>query len=125
VEQGPGQRPEDQPEVQERELMTIVNPSDDGTPSAVQYTQSLLKEHHHQGIINPTTVAVAGAAQVVKQQGLCNKYVVTGLGDPRDEVVRHIRLREEVRAVELHARESGRDVRHARNPERRDLRQAG
>jgi rhamnose transport system substrate-binding protein len=71
------------PKYKNMHLVTIVNPPDDGTPSAVQYTQSLLKEHPTiKGIIAPTTVAVAAAAQVVKQQGLCNKYVVTGLGDP-------------------------------------------
>jgi rhamnose transport system substrate-binding protein len=71
------------PKYKNMHLVTIVNPPDDGTPSAVQYTQSLLKEHPTiKGIIAPTTVAVAAAAQVVKQQGLCSKYVVTGLGDP-------------------------------------------
>ncbi|MGA2009294.1 MAG: substrate-binding domain-containing protein [Solirubrobacteraceae bacterium] len=71
------------PKYKNMTLVTIVNPPDDGTPSAVQYTQSLLKEHPTiKGIIAPTTVAVAAAAQVVKQQGLCSKYVVTGLGDP-------------------------------------------
>ncbi len=72
------------PKYKNMKLVTIVNPPDDGTPSAVQYSQSLLKEHPTiKGIIAPTTIAVAAAAQVVKQQGLCNKYVVTGLGDPQ------------------------------------------
>lgn len=72
------------PKYKNMQLVTIVNPPDDGTPSAVQYTQSLLKEHPNiKGIIAPTTVAVAAAAQVVKQQGDCSKYVVTGLGDPQ------------------------------------------
>lgn len=72
------------PKYKNMQLVTIVNPPDDGTPSAVQYTQSLLKEHPGiKGIIAPTTVAVAAAAQVVQQQGACSKYVVTGLGDPQ------------------------------------------
>lgn len=72
------------PKYKNMKLVTIVNPPDDGTPSAVQFAQSLLKEHPAiKGIIAPTTVAVAAAAQVVKQQGLCSKYVVTGLGDPQ------------------------------------------
>jgi rhamnose transport system substrate-binding protein len=72
------------PKYKNMKLVTIVNPPDDGTPSAVQYMQSLLKEHPTiKGVIAPTTVAVAAAAQVVKQQGLCHKYVVTGLGDPQ------------------------------------------
>src|ERR1700679_3346476 len=33
------------PKYKNMHLVTIVNPPDDGTPSAVQYTQSLLKEH--------------------------------------------------------------------------------
>ncbi len=72
------------PKYKNMTLVTIVNPPDDSTPSAVQYAQSLLREHPTiKGIIAPTTIAVAAAAQVVKQQGLCNKYVVTGLGDPQ------------------------------------------
>ena len=61
-------------------LVTIVNPPDDGTPSAVQYTQSLLKEHPTiKGIVAPTTVAIAAAAQVVDEQDLIYKYVVAGI----------------------------------------------
>lgn len=72
------------PKYKNMHLVTIVNPPDDGTPAATQYAQSLLKEHPNiKGIIAPTTIAVAAAAQVVKQQGQCNKYVVTGLGDPQ------------------------------------------
>ena len=65
-------------------LLAIVNPPNDGTPAAVQYTQSIIQKYPTmKGIIAPTTVAVAAAAQVVKQQHLCSKYVVTGLGDPQ------------------------------------------
>lgn len=71
------------PKFKNMHLVAIVNPPDDGTPSAVQYTQSIIKEYPSiKGIIAPTTIAVAAAAQVMQQQGLCNKYVVTGLGDP-------------------------------------------
>lgn len=71
------------PKFKNMHLVSIVNPPDDGTPSAVQYTQSIIKEYPSiKGIIAPTTVAVAAAAQVMQQQNLCNKYVVTGLGDP-------------------------------------------
>ena len=34
------------------------------------------------GIISPTTVAVAAAAQYLTTNKLCSKYVLTGLGDP-------------------------------------------
>lgn len=65
-------------------LLKIINPPDDSTPSAVQYAQSILKEYPSiKGIIAPTTIAVAAAAQVVQQQKVCDKVVVTGLGDPK------------------------------------------
>ena len=71
------------PKYKHMQLVKIVNPPDDGTPSAVQYAQNILKEYPDiKGIIAPTTIAVAAAAQVVQQQHLCSKYVVTGLGDP-------------------------------------------
>lgn len=71
------------PKYKNMHLLAIVNPPNDGTTAAVQYTQSILKEYPSiKGIIAPTTVAVAAAAQVIQQQGLCSKYVVTGLGDP-------------------------------------------
>lgn len=71
------------PKYKNMQLVKIVNPPDDGTPAAVQYAQNILKEYPDiKGIIAPTTVAVAAAAQVVKEQHLCDKYAVTGLGDP-------------------------------------------
>lgn len=72
------------PKYKNMHLVTIVNPPDDSTPSAVQYTQSILKEYPNiKGIIAPTTIAIAAAAQVVQQENACGKYVVTGLGDPK------------------------------------------
>ena len=72
------------PKYKNMHLVTIINPPDDSTPSAVQYAQSILKEYPHiKGIIAPTTIAVAAAAQVVQQENVCNKYVITGLGDPK------------------------------------------
>jgi rhamnose transport system substrate-binding protein len=65
-------------------LVAIVNPPDDTAPSATTYTENILKAYPTiKGIIAPTTVAVAAAAQVIQQQHLCSKYVVTGLGDPQ------------------------------------------
>jgi rhamnose transport system substrate-binding protein len=64
-------------------LVTIVNPPDDSAASATKYMQSILQEYPTiKGVIAPTTVAVAAAAQVLQQQKLCSKYVLTGLGDP-------------------------------------------
>jgi rhamnose transport system substrate-binding protein len=72
------------PKYKNMHLVTIINPPDDSTPSAVQYAQSILKEYPTiKGIIAPTTIAVAAAAQVVQQENACDKYVVTGLGDPK------------------------------------------
>jgi len=72
------------PKYKNMHLVTIVNPPDDSSPTALQYAQSILREYPNiKGIIAPTTIAVAAAAQVVQQEGVCNKYVVTGLGDPQ------------------------------------------
>ena len=72
------------PKYKNMHLLKIINPPDDSTPSAVQFAQSILKEYPSaKGIIAPTTIAVAAAAQVVSQQHVCNKVVVTGLGDPK------------------------------------------
>jgi rhamnose transport system substrate-binding protein len=72
------------PKYKNMHLLKIINPPDDSTPSAVQFAQSILKEYPSaKGIIAPTTIAVAAAAQVVQQQHVCSKVVVTGLGDPK------------------------------------------
>ncbi|MGH2347236.1 MAG: substrate-binding domain-containing protein, partial [Chloroflexota bacterium] len=72
------------PKYAKMHLVTIINPPDDSTPTAVKYAQSALKQYPTiKGIIAPTTVAVAAAAQVVQQEKVCGKYVVTGLGDPK------------------------------------------
>jgi len=72
------------PKYKNMHLLKIINPPDDSTPTAVQFAQSVLKEYPSaKGIIAPTTIAVAAAAQVVQQQHACSKVVVTGLGDPK------------------------------------------
>lgn len=72
------------PKYKNMHLVTIVNPPSDSTPDAVKYAQSILKQYPTiKGIIAPTTIAVAAAAQVVQQENVCGKYVVTGLGDPK------------------------------------------
>jgi rhamnose transport system substrate-binding protein len=71
------------PKYKNMKLVAIVNPPDDSAASASKYMQSILQEYPTiKGVIAPTTVAVAAAAQVLVQQKLCNKYVLTGLGDP-------------------------------------------
>jgi len=72
------------PKFKNMKLVAIVNPPDDTAPSATTYTENILKAYPTiKGIIAPTTVAIAAAAQVIQQQHLCSKYVVTGLGDPQ------------------------------------------
>ena len=62
-------------------FFSIVNTADYTTPSAVQYAQSLLKEHPNiKGVIAPSATALPAMAQVLKQQHVCSKYVLTGLG---------------------------------------------
>src|SRR5258708_13633681 len=71
------------PKYKNMHLVTIINPPDDSTPTAGQYAQRVLKTYPNiKGNIAPTTIAVAAAAQVIQQEGRCNKYVETGLGVP-------------------------------------------
>jgi rhamnose transport system substrate-binding protein len=71
------------PKYKNMKLVTIINPPDDSAASATKYMQSLLQEYPTiKGVIAPTTVAIAAAAQVLTQQKECSKYVLTGLGDP-------------------------------------------
>ncbi len=71
------------PKYKNMKLVTIINPPDDSAASAAKYTQNIIQEYPNiKGIIAPTTVAIAAAAQVLQQQKLCSKYVLTGLGDP-------------------------------------------
>ena len=113
------------PKYAQMHLVTIINPPDDSTPTAVKYAQSILKQYPTiKGIIAPTTIAVAAAAQVVQQEGYCGKYVVTGLGDPKpNAVLREGGMRQAIRLVGLRARRTGRDVRHARAVSAHDHRQ--
>jgi len=71
------------PKYKNMKLVAIVNPPDDSAASATKYMQSILQEYPTiKGVMAPTTVAIAAAAQVLVQQKLCSKYVLTGLGDP-------------------------------------------
>jgi rhamnose transport system substrate-binding protein len=65
-------------------LDAIINPPDDGAPSAATYMQNIIARYPNiKGVIAPTTVAIAAAAQVLQQRHLCSKIVLTGLGDPQ------------------------------------------
>lgn len=64
-------------------LLAIVNPPDDSAPSASTYMENILARYPTlKGVMAPTTVAIAAAAQVLTQRNLCSKVVLTGLGDP-------------------------------------------
>jgi rhamnose transport system substrate-binding protein len=64
-------------------LAAIINPPSDSAADATTSLQSALAAYPTvTGIISPTTVAIAAAAQYLTTNNLCSKYVLTGLGDP-------------------------------------------
>lgn len=72
------------PKYADMELVTTVYGDDDPTKSTEE-AQGLLQAYPDlKCIIAPTTVGIAAAAQVVTQQNLCDKVIVTGLGLPSE-----------------------------------------
>jgi rhamnose transport system substrate-binding protein len=68
-------------------LAAIVNPPSDSAADATTSLQAALAANPGiGGIISPTTVAIAAAAQYLTTNNLCSKYVLTGLGDPNQMV---------------------------------------
>src|SRR5665213_465272 len=68
-------------------LAAIVNPPSDSAADATTSLQAALAANPGiGGIISPTTVAIAAAAQDLTTNNLCSKYVLTGLGDPNQMV---------------------------------------
>jgi rhamnose transport system substrate-binding protein len=64
-------------------LAAIINPPSDSAADATSSLQAALAANPGiVGIISPTTVAIAAAAQYLTTNNLCSKYVLTGLGDP-------------------------------------------
>jgi rhamnose transport system substrate-binding protein len=64
-------------------LAAIINPPSDSAADATTSLQAALAANPTvTGIISPTTVAIAAAAQYLTTNNLCSKYVLTGLGDP-------------------------------------------
>jgi rhamnose transport system substrate-binding protein len=71
------------PKYKNMRLVTIVNPSDDTQQTAAKYAEQLLKQYPDvKGIMAPTGAGLPAMAQVVSQTKQCQKYIVTGLGDP-------------------------------------------
>ena len=71
------------PKYSKLKLVSIINPPTDSAADATTSLQAALASNPGVGgIISPTTVAVAAAAQYLTTNKLCSKYVLTGLGDP-------------------------------------------
>ena len=71
-------------------LVKVAYGNDNPTDSARE-TQALLQGYPNlRGIISPTTVGVAAAAQVLQQERKCNTVALTGLGLP-NEMRRYIK----------------------------------
>lgn len=71
------------PQYKNMKLAAIINPPSDSASDATTSLQAALASYPHiNGIIAPTTVAIAAAAQYLTTNKLCKKYVLTGLGDP-------------------------------------------
>ena len=71
------------PKYKHMKLAALINPPSDSAADATTSLQAALASHPGiNGIIAPTTVAIAAAAQYLTTNKLCSKYVLTGLGDP-------------------------------------------
>jgi len=72
------------PKYRGMKLVKIAYGNDNPTDSAKE-TQALLQGYPNlKGIISPTTVGVAAAAQVLQQERKCNAVALTGLGLPNE-----------------------------------------
>ena len=73
-----------QPKYRNMKLVKVAYGNDNPTDSAKE-TQALLQGYPNlKGIISPTTVGVAAAAQVLQQERKCNTVALTGLGLPNE-----------------------------------------
>jgi len=71
------------PKYSKMKLVSIINPPSDTAADATTSLQSALAANPSvTGVISPTTVAIAAAAQYLTTNNLCSKIVLTGLGDP-------------------------------------------
>ena len=64
------------------EYLGVVYGDDDPQKSTTEAEALLAKYPDLRGIISPTTVGIAAAAQVVESAGKCDQVQVTGLGTP-------------------------------------------
>jgi rhamnose transport system substrate-binding protein len=71
------------PKYANMKLLAIINPPSDSAADATTSLQAALASYPTAtGIISPTTVAIAAAAQYLTTNNLCSKIILTGLGDP-------------------------------------------
>ena len=71
------------PKYSKMKLAAIINPPSDSAADATASLQAALASNSGiKGIISPTTVGIAAAAQYLTTNKLCSKFVLTGLGDP-------------------------------------------
>jgi rhamnose transport system substrate-binding protein len=72
----------DNPKYAKMKLVGIVYGDDQPEKSTTEMEALLSKYPNLKGVISPTTVGVAAAAQVVETAGVADKVAVTGLGTP-------------------------------------------
>lgn len=72
----------EEPKYQDMELVEVAYGDDDPQKSTTEAEALLTKYPDLRGIISPTTVGVAAAAQVVENAGRAPELQVTGLGTP-------------------------------------------
>jgi len=70
------------PKYAKMKLVTIVYGNDDPQKSTTEMEALLANYPNLRGVISPTTVGVAAAAQVVETAGVADKVKVVGLGTP-------------------------------------------
>jgi rhamnose transport system substrate-binding protein len=72
------------PKYKDMKLVATVYGDDQPEKSTTEMESLLANYPNLRGVIAPTTVGIAAAAQVVQQRGIADKVVVTGLGLPSE-----------------------------------------
>ena len=70
------------PKYSKMKLVDVVYGNDDPQKSLTEMEGLMVKYPNLKGVISPTTVGVAAAAQAVETAGKCKQIAVTGLGTP-------------------------------------------
>jgi rhamnose transport system substrate-binding protein len=72
------------PKYKDMKLVATVYGDDQPEKSTTEMESLLANYPNLRGVIAPTTVGIAAAAQVVQQRGIADKVIVTGLGLPSE-----------------------------------------